>query len=85
MPALVLKYYSHCQFPHITLVCVSCAATSIWAGALPLKGGQVFPELMKPGTHGPVSGEVRMNLIILCLLILDHVWSDETLLAMHVL
>lgn len=43
------------------------------------------PELLKRGTHSPVPGRVRMNLMILCLLILDHVWSDETLLTMCVL
>lgn len=46
---------------------------------------KVFPELLKPGTHGPETGKVRASLLVLCLLILDHTGSDETLLSICVL
>lgn len=85
MQDTVLKYYSWRQVPRIILVSVICTALGFELVTFCQREGKVFTELLKHGTPHSVPGKLRINLMILCILVLDRAWRSETFLSMRVL
>lgn len=65
--------------PYSLLIGYLCSHYDLsWCSSVKWK---VSSELLKHGTLGPVSGKVRMNFTVLCLLFLDHVWRNENFVS----
>lgn len=81
---LGMKYHSYCQFSAAILISFVWAVATIHTDAILSQERKVSPELLKLGTHSSETGKARVSLSVLCLLILDHAGSYETLLSISV-